>query len=57
MFGLFSNPKEKLEKKYQQLMTESHRLSTIDRMKSDQVLAEANSILQKIEALEAEENR
>lgn len=53
MFGLFSSksPKKKLEEKYAQLLAESHRLSTIDRMKSDLKAAEADAVLKEIDAL------
>lgn len=54
MFGLFgkSDPKAKLEKQYKKLLEESHRLSTIDRAKSDKVRAEAEEIIKEIEKLE-----
>ncbi|NEN22080.1 Lacal_2735 family protein [Cryomorpha ignava] len=54
MFGLFgkSNPKAKLEKQYKKLLEESHRLSTIDRAKSDKVRAEAEEVIKQIEELE-----
>lgn len=53
--GLFSkkSPKEKLQKEYEKLLKESHRLSTIDRTRSDAKMAEAQSVLEKIEALQA----
>ncbi|MEO0531565.1 MAG: Lacal_2735 family protein [Planctomycetota bacterium] len=57
MFGLFkSSPdaaKAKLEKKYAALLAESHRLSTIDRAKSDLKAAEADKVRVEIEQLEA----
>ncbi|MCF8367951.1 MAG: Lacal_2735 family protein [Bacteroidales bacterium] len=37
------------EKKYQQLLKEAHRLSTINRKASDQKLAEANQLLLELE--------
>ena len=54
MFGLFGkkDPRAKLEKEYKKLLEESHRLSTIDRAKSDKVRAEAEEIIKQIEALE-----
>jgi hypothetical protein len=48
MFGLGKSPKEKLEKKYQKLMTKSHKLSHTDRTKSDKVRAEAEEVLDQI---------
>jgi hypothetical protein len=53
MFGIFKkkSPIEKLEAKYQKLMEEAYRLSTINRRESDQKTAEANEILKQIEAL------
>jgi hypothetical protein len=53
MFGIFKkkSPIEKLEAKYQKLMEEAYRLSTINRRESDQKTAEANEIFKQIEAL------
>lgn len=54
MFGsLFgkTTPKEKLEKKYRKLLEESHRMSTSNRAKSDQLRAEAEEVLKEIESL------
>jgi hypothetical protein len=52
MFGLFKDPKAKLEQKYQQLLAEAHRLSHIDRKKSDLKAAEADEVRKSLEALE-----
>ena len=54
MFGLFKSKSEveKLQKSYENLMKEWHRLSTIDRAKSDEKYAEAQDIMTKIEALQ-----
>ena len=54
MFGLFkkSSPVEKLQKKYEALMEESHRLSKTDRKAGDAKFAEAQELLREIEALE-----
>jgi hypothetical protein len=57
MFGLFKGSKSKedcsaLEKQYQQLLAESHRLSHFDRKKSDLKAAEADELRRKIDALE-----
>jgi hypothetical protein len=55
MFGIFGDRKTKLQKKYQSLLEESHRLSHTDRKKSDAKAAEANEILKQIESLESSE--
>lgn len=52
--GLFSskpNPK-KLQKKYEKLMAEWHRLSTINRAESDAKYAEAQKVLEELESLQ-----
>jgi len=45
------SPKEKLTKKYKQLMQEAFELSKIDRQKSDAKTAEAEEVMKEIEAL------
>jgi len=53
MFGIFK-PKSKLKKlqqQYETLMSDWHKLSSIDRSKSDQKYAEAQKILDQIEIL------
>lgn len=52
MFGLFKDRKSKLEKKYQELLAEAHRLSHIDRKKSDFKAAEAEAVRLELEALD-----
>ena len=54
MFSLFKKkPKiEKMRERYNHLMSEWHRLSTVNRTKSDQLYSEAQELLLKIEALE-----
>ena len=54
MFGLFKkkSEKEKLEERYEQLLAEAYKLSTVNRTASDSKTAEANAVLQKIEALD-----
>lgn len=56
MFSIFkkSNPIEKLQKRYQQLMEESHRLSKTDRKAADEKFAEAEAVAREIEALTRE---
>ncbi len=53
MFGLFGNKKEKLEKKYQQLLDEAYRLSHVDRKKSDLKTAEAEDVRKQLDELES----
>ncbi len=52
MFELFKKKSEaeKLQKKYEDLMKEWHRLSSINRSKSDEKYAEAQKILDIIDA-------
>ena len=42
---------DKLNKQYEKLMAESHKLSTINRRASDEKYAEANRILDEIEKM------
>ncbi|WP_299520900.1 Lacal_2735 family protein [Winogradskyella sp.] len=53
MFGLFKKTSEleKLQKQYEKLMADWHKLSTINRAESDKKYAEAQQVLEKIEAL------
>jgi len=53
MFGLFKkkSEKEKLKAKYNKLLEEAHRFSTINRKLSDQKTFEAEQIMQQIEKL------
>lgn len=55
MFGLFKKKTEveKLNDQYKKLLAESHKLSTTNRMLSDTKMAEANAILDKIDALKS----
>ena len=54
MLNLFKKkPKlDVLQKKYEQLMSEWHKLSSIDRAKSDEKYAQAQKILMEIEVLQ-----
>ena len=52
MFGLFANKKKKLEKRYAQLLEQSHHLSHSDRKASDLKMAEAEEVLDQIKAIE-----
>lgn len=53
MFGLFKNKpeKERLQKEYEKLMADWHKLSTTNRAESDKKYAEAQEILERLEAL------
>ena len=51
MFGLFKSKKEKLIDKYNKHLKESYELSNVSRKDSDAKLAEANKILEEIEAI------
>ena len=51
MFGLFKSKKETLIDKYNKLLKESYELSNVSRKDSDAKLAEANKILEEIEAI------
>ncbi len=53
MFGLFAkkDPKEKLQKKYEQLLKEAYDLSKSDRTASDRKTAEAEAVLQEMQDL------
>ena len=54
MFNLFKKKSnvEKLQEKYEKLMKEWHQFSTTNRSKSDEKYAEAQKILDEIEALQ-----
>jgi hypothetical protein len=53
MFGLFKKKSEleKLQDQYKALLSEAHKLSTVNRSASDAKTAEADAILKKIETL------
>jgi len=54
MFGLFKKTSEleKLQKQYEKLMADWHRLSTTNRAESDKKYAEAQKVLERIEAIQ-----
>jgi hypothetical protein len=52
MFGIFRDPKAKLEAQYQRLLKEAYRLSHTDRKQSDLKVAEADEIRKKLETLD-----
>lgn len=53
MFGIFKKKSEieVLQKKYEKLMEESYKLSTVNRAESDKKVGEADLILKQIDAL------
>jgi hypothetical protein len=53
MFGLFKkkSPVDKLEAKYKKLLKEAYDLSTVNRTESDKKQAEAQEVLEQLEAL------
>ena len=53
MFGLFKKKSEaeKLNARYKKLLSEAHRLSTVNRRQSDEKMAEADQLLKEIERL------
>jgi len=53
MFGIFKKKSElnKLQEQYEKLMADWHRLSTTNRSESDKKYAEAQTVLDKIEAI------
>lgn len=55
MFRLFKKTSEvdKLQKRYEKLMADWHKLSTTNRSESDKKYAEAQLIIEKIEKLKA----
>lgn len=58
MIGFFKkkSEKEKLNQKYMKLLEESKRMSTSNRSESDRIMAEAEKVLDRIKAIEAEES-
>lgn len=54
MLGIFKKKSklDVLQKEYEKLMSDWHRLSSIDRAKSDEKYAEAEKILMEIEVLQ-----
>jgi hypothetical protein len=54
MFNIFKkkSKSEKLQEKYNKLMSDWHKLSTINRSKSDEKYAQAQLVLQEIEIIQ-----
>jgi hypothetical protein len=55
MFGLFKRKSELevLQQKYEKLLAEAYKLSSINRSESDKKVGEADVILKQIESLQA----
>lgn len=53
MFNIFKRTPtiQKLDLKYQQLLSEAHRLSTISRSQSDAKIGEAEAVFKQIEVI------
>ena len=53
MFGIFKTKSkvEKLQKRYNKLMSQWHKVSKINRSESDKIYAEAQEVLNEIESL------
>jgi hypothetical protein len=58
MFGLFKKRSELelLQSKYEKLLAEAHKLSTVNRSESDKKIGEADLVLKQIEALQSAKN-
>jgi hypothetical protein len=54
MFGFLKrkSPRERLEAEYQRRLEEAHRLSHVDRRRSDEKAAEAEEIRLRLEAMD-----
>lgn len=57
--GLFKkkSTKDKLYDKHEKLLAKAHALATSNRAESDKCYAEANAVMQEIEALEVQEKQ
>ena len=54
MFGLFKkDPVEKLRKEHADLLARAHKMSTVDRAKSDALVAQAAAVEAKLMALQS----
>ena len=57
MFGLFKkNPLDKLQKEHADLLARAHKMSTVDRTKSDALVAQAAEVEAKLIALQSEKS-
>jgi uncharacterized protein Yka (UPF0111/DUF47 family) len=51
MFGIFKTKEKRLQDRYNKLMSEWHKLSSVNRAASDEKYAEAQAVLEEIEQL------
>lgn len=53
MFGLFKSKsqKQRLQEKYEKLLSEAHKLSTVNRRLSDQKAFEAEEVMKQLEKM------
>ncbi len=58
MMGLFrrKSKREKLEDKYEKLLKQAHQMSTVNRTKSDELMAQAEEINKELAQMDAEES-
>lgn len=58
MFGIFKKKtqEDKLLKKYEKLMKQSHAVSTSNRAESDRIYAEAQELMDQVDALRKEQS-
>lgn len=58
MFGIFKKKSEIeiLQQKYEKLLSEAHRLSTVNRSESDKKIGEADLVLKQIDALQSKKD-
>ncbi len=52
MFAKSDTRKNKLQRKFEKLMAESHRLASSNRRKSDEKMAQAEAILRSLDAID-----
>lgn len=52
--GLFKkkSKSDKLNDKYEKLLQQAHKMSTVNRTKSDELMAEAQEVLKELESIE-----
>lgn len=53
MFGIFkpSNKKKKLQRRYEKLMSEAHKLSRSNRKAADQKYGQAEAVMKELESI------
>ena len=57
ILSFFKSKKQNLVDKYDRLLNESHKLSTINRTASDEKAAQANDVLKQLDELLQEEDK